>query len=574
MQAIGPEGELISEAREKAKEIIENASLNTQFLIGTNEMSGREERLLNKREAFEKIDEIELSPLVQGLNEVLDWQHQILDKINNDTPTQVNYFIFSDFQKRNNTEVQKKHASTKYFPTRLIAEKTSNIYVDSVWFSQPIHRKGTSNELNVRIVNSNSVDIENLEVDINIGDYTNQFYVTAPANKKTTTKVSYIEKSNGSKSGSVKVSDDNVHFDDTYYISYEVIKHTDVLLLNGDDAIEGPNTLFELNEAYTSKNIDITSVTLDEIEQADLVVLNGVNKISSGLENYLSKFRSSGGSILLFPGKTPDRSSWNQLLKKCKLPIIGSGVSSGNRIRSLNYKDPFYDGVFEEETDELNLPGVSKTYQAIASNSRSNNLITLQNGLPLLSYSRELGTSYMFYSSVHEDYGNFSKDALFTTILLRAAELSSRQQPLSLTIGSSAQYPVYNQINGDQEIHVKGKNIDIIPLRTELSGVNYISLNKMNDFTQLLAGNYTIETDKPLGVLSLNYDRSESELSYLNKDEISELFKNNTYAYNEISSDSELSTNDLNKPFGYWKICIVLTLIFVLTEMLLIRILK
>ena len=48
MQARGAEGELLSQARENARSIIEKAPLDTRFLIGTNDMSGSEERLLSK----------------------------------------------------------------------------------------------------------------------------------------------------------------------------------------------------------------------------------------------------------------------------------------------------------------------------------------------------------------------------------------------------------------------------------------------------------------------------------------------------------------------------------------------
>jgi hypothetical protein len=44
--------------------------------------------------------------------------------------------------------------------------------------------------------------------------------------------------------------------------------------------------------------------------------------------------------------------------------------------------------------------------------------------------------------------------------------------------------------------------------------------------------------------------------------------------FNEIGADSRLSTIAIDKPFSYWKICIVLTLIFVVIEMLIIRFFK
>src|SRR3989338_2054070 len=80
MQARGAEGELLSQARENAREIIESAPMDTRFLIGTNEMSGSEERLLTKIEAFEKLDQIELSPLARDPGDILRWQLEVLQE--------------------------------------------------------------------------------------------------------------------------------------------------------------------------------------------------------------------------------------------------------------------------------------------------------------------------------------------------------------------------------------------------------------------------------------------------------------------------------------------------------------
>lgn len=574
MQARGPEGELLSEAREKVKDIIDNSPMNARFIIGTNEISGREERFLNRREAFEKIDQIELCPLTRELSEVIQWQREVIEKNENDEKTKINYFIFSDFQKGKNEPIKVGSDNIKYYPTQLVPEQSSNIYIDSVWFSSPVHRVDANQELNIRVVNANTETIENLELTIKIDKYNKTVFINAPSKQKTTTSVTYADKSTGFKSGKINVVDEYVFFDDNYYISYEVQEFSNVLVINGEDAISGTHLIYELNDFYKSKVKEVTSITKEDFEDQDLIVINGANSISSGLNNYLNEFLKTGGSISLFPGKTPNISEWNRFLGSSKLPLLGNSVSTGNRIKSLNYADPFYEGVFEEQPKSLNLPSVSKSYLAIKSNTRSTDLITLQNGLPLLSYSKTTGNVFMFYSSVHTDFGNFSRDALFTTILLRQAELAKRKQPISLTIGSSSQYPVYKKITGDNVIHIVGNDIDFIPQRSEISGVNYLTLNKLDNYSQLFAGNYEIKSEKTLGALSLNYNRSESSLNYFTSHEIDKIFQGNNFQYNEISSNSELSTSDIDKPFSYWKICILFTLIFVLGEMLLVRLLK
>ncbi len=575
MQARGPEGELLSEAREKAKEIVEKSPTDARFIIGTNEMSGREERLLNRREAMEKLDAIQLSPLTRTLEQTTQWQREVLDKLlDEESKTRVNSFIFSDFQKDKSGILPKADENITYYPTRLVPEKTTNVYVDSVWFSNPTHKVGQRNTLNIKIQNDTEADIENLETTINLKGLDKTVFVNVAAGKSVVTSITYTDKEAGWNEGRINVADQSVFFDDTYFISYEVQKYTNILVINGEDAVKGAHVIFEINDAYRCLTKEITSISKDDFDQKDLVVVNGANRMPSGIISYLEAFRETGGSISLFPGRTPDRGSWNQLLQKCKLPSMGNPVTSGTRIKSLVDSDPFYTGVFEEKTNNINLPGVNKAFQAVKNNSLSSDLITMQNGLPLLSYTKGNGYAFMFYSSAHEDFGSITNDVLFTTILLRMGELSKRTQPIALTIGNATRYPVYKEINGDDVFHIVGNNIDVIPQHEELSGVHYLSLNKLDNFTQLLAGNYGIKTESPVGKLSLNFNRSESKLNYYEQSDIERIFGENQFKYNEISSTSELSTNDINKPFSYWKICIILTLIFVVSEMLLVRILK
>lgn len=575
MQARGPEGELLSEAREKAKEIIEKSPTDTRFLIGTNEMSGREERLLNRREALEKIDAIELSPLTRTLEQTTSWQQEVLNRLlEEETKTKINYFVFSDFQKDASKAIPEGSENIRFYPTRLVPEKKINIYVDTVWFSNPTHKVGQNNTLNIKIQNTTNEDIENLETTIKLKGLDKTVFVNAPAGKSVVTSITYIDKETGWNEGKVTVADQSVFFDDTYFLSYEVLEYTNVLVINGEDAVRGTHLIYELNNAYKCSVKEITSLSKNDFNQKDLVIINGANQMPSGIISYLEAFRETGGTIALFPGRSPDMTSWNQLLQKNKLPLMGAPVTSGTRIKTLTDSDPFFDGVFEKKTDKLNLPGVRKAYQAIQTNTRSSDLILMQNGLPLLSYTKGNGNAFMFYSSVHEDFGSISKDVLFTTLLLRMGELSERGQPIALTIGQASKYPVYAEIKGDEVFHVIGKEFNVIPQHEEISGVHYLSLNKLDNFTQLLAGNYTIETEQPVGKLSLNYSRTESKLNYFEQEDIERLFGNNTFQYNEISSTSALSTNTIDKPFSYWKLCIILTLIFVASEMLLVRILK
>lgn len=580
MQARGAEGELLSQARENAREIIESAPMDTRFLIGTNEMSGSEERLLTKIEAFEKLDQIELSPLARDPSDVLRWQLEVLQQgVTDTTDRKTQYVFLSDFQRSNRViDRDTKPKRVAFYPIKLSPETDANIYIDSVWFTSPVHKLNTPNEFNIRIANSSKENLENVEIQVNIDSYNKTLYVSLPANQKTTTQLTYSDKSKGIKKGSVQVMDNYVLFDDIFYLSYEVVSGLNVLSLDGEDAIPNIATVYGLDPFYRPTVRPITGVTKDDFEGKDLVIVNGANSISPGIANYLIEFVETGGSIGLFPGRNPTRNDWNFLLEKVRLAPFAAAVGSGNKIDNLAQSDPFFSGVFEKQTNKLNLPSVSQTFRATeGGSSLGTPLIKLQNGLPLFTSSKTNGTAYMFYSSLHESFGNFSKNALFSTILLRMGELSQRAQPNFVIIGDQARYPVYRAVSDENPIRISNGEFEFIPQVSSVAGVKYISLNLLSDYQQLRAGNFDLISDGIIGSISLNYQRKESQLASLSEEEILDFFAANgakDVTFNEIGKDSQLSTIDIDKPFSYWKICIILTLIFVLIEMALVRFLK
>ncbi len=184
----------------------------------------------------------------------------------------------------------------------------------------------------------------------------------------------------------------------------------------------------------------------------------------------------------------------------------------------------------------------------------------------------------MFYSSLDIEFGKFTKDALFTSIILRTAELSQRNQPEYIIIGKSNNYPIYSESKKEKPLHIIGNKIDFIPQIETISGVKYISVLNSSKSEEIYAGNYSIiEEKKKIGEISLNYDRKESLINSLTKEQIKTNLNNigiKKINFNKIDENLVETIMNIDKPYQYWKFCIVLTIIFVLLEMVFIRYLK
>ncbi len=257
------------------------------------------------------------------------------------------------------------------------------------------------------------------------------------------------------------------------------------------------------------------------------------------------------------------------------MPTLGKVFIEGVKIKEINFEDAFFKSVFEKNPEHLNLPTIAKSYRTnTLRTSQSIGLIYLQNGSPL--YIRSLGSFnvFLYTSSLSPNYGSFTSNALFSTILLRTAELSKRKTPLSLIIGTDSRFPIYSKAKSESPIHLKNKDVDFIPQTEEKGSSTYLSLNGLEALEILKSGTYSIMDESSRGIVSLNYNRKESEIEAFENNEIISLFeaqgvKNTTLS--EISEGQSLTKIDLEKPYEYWKTCIILALLFILIEMALLK---
>ena len=579
MSAKGTEGELLSEAREMARRMLKNTPLETSILLATNKLDGIEQRLISKIEALDYLDKIELTPINRNLEDVINWQRSFLDKENLEQQKLGNrqYIFLSDFQKSafvmNQIEEDKSHF---YYPIQLLPQDRSNIYIDSVWFSSPIHKKGETNELFIQIKNDAEEATTNLELELEIGKKQRTSFIDIDAGKKSVISFQITDQENGQKNGKVSINDKQLYWDDDFYFSYRVADYSNTLIINGEAASDNVTKVFNIEPFFKTQSIKDVEFTKDKLNQCDFVILNGLNSISSGIDEDLVEFNKMGGSIFIFPGNNIDYSEYRHFLKALNLPELGPSISTGLKIDQINFKDPFFKGVFEKENKNLNLPSVTKSYSS--KNLKQETafpLISFRNGAPLLLKSKE--NAYLFLSSLNTDFGNFIGNALFPTVLLRAGELSTQNYPLFALIGEENRISVLDPIVNGQALKLIGNNSEFIPIIQKIGNQNFISISGMEAIEKLKAGNFSIQTEDEIGLLALNYGRQESELDYKNEKEILDAFKNKGISncqYEKIENGQSSANIEVDKPYEYWKLFLVLGLFFITIEIALLRFMK
>ena len=103
MSQLGTEGQLLSEAKEQAKKIINNASVNSRILLFTNELSYVEEQFTSKTNLLNRLDKIKIQPKTTSIHNIIERIQNIVTNHKEISVNNTKQFIYlSDFQKNKN----------------------------------------------------------------------------------------------------------------------------------------------------------------------------------------------------------------------------------------------------------------------------------------------------------------------------------------------------------------------------------------------------------------------------------------------------------------------------------------
>ena len=140
MNAIGESGQLIDFAKNIAIDISKSFLPSDKFQLLTNNFLGKHQRLVNKDQFNDYIDEINISAETKKLSQVIERQKNLLK---NEKNSDRKIFIISDFQKSTSDfESLENDTSYSVFLIPLKKNEEKNIYIDSIWFESPIRQIG------------------------------------------------------------------------------------------------------------------------------------------------------------------------------------------------------------------------------------------------------------------------------------------------------------------------------------------------------------------------------------------------------------------------------------------------
>lgn len=581
MDAVNKNGTLLGDAKKRALEIVAAYRPTDHIQLLTNDFEGKHQRLVNKEEFVQLLDEVKISEASRSLSEIMSRQLDVLQHSPDKIKTS---YILSDFQKSIvNPDQVKNDTSVAFNLIPLTAAEKNNIFIDTCWFETPVRQYNQLEKLHVKIKNVSDKAIENNSVKLfinNIQKTPASFSVDKDA--ETDVVLSFASKEAGIQQCRVELNDYPVTFDDKFYFSFTVAKNIPVLCINSAGmGTESPflNKLFNNDSLFIFKNTLENKLDYSTLAQNNLIILNELKTISSGLAQELTKFINAGGSLLVFPSEQSDLASYKDFLTPLNANYFEKLDTANTKTDKINLDNPLYSDVFDKKTftaTNLDLPKINSHFvfsKLIKSNEEY--LLKLQNGDNLLSkYNAGKGKLYVSAISLNPSFSNFAKHSVFVPTMYKIGMQSKNTAPLFYTLGADQTIEVNNVLTGENMFHIKGftNSVDIIPehkvldARTEITTQGQLTA----------AGNYNLFADKELiSGLSFNFNRKESDLTCSTSDELKKLFEEkNMTNMNVLETSSKsltqsLSENEQGKKL--WKLFLIFALVFLAAEVLLLR---
>ena len=569
MEAMSGGVRLLDKAKQAGKEIAQNYAANDQFQLLTNDLQGRQQRLVSKEEFLSMLEEVDISPAARSLRELTRRQADVLSLENSKNKVA---YLLSDFQK--NMGDFTPDTSVRYNLIPLAADAQQNIYIDTAWFTEPVQMLNQNAKLIVRIKNSGEKAVEGNRLALKLnGQNKGMADFTVGAGSYTYDTLGFVINQQGWNRAELSIQDFPITYDDTYYFAFQVADRVKVLAITDSRSNVYLDGVFKDQSEFEYKSLPVGSLDYSQIKGNQFVVLANLNNISSGLSAALNSFMTNGGTVCLFPGYKCDQESYNAFLTSLGLNVFTALKEEEQEVSKIDLHQELFKDMFEKVPENMGLPKVRKYYHINGKIvNREPSILGLKNGDEFL-YKEPFGTGaiYICASPLDNAYSDLPVHAIFAPMIYKMAIMGNHAENMAYVIGDKKGIEIASKGAGADKVYkVKGDQLEFIPEQFALGSKVILGLKdqvKKSGFYKV-----SLENSDSTDIIALNYDRKESDLSFYKSDELKTQYNNsNMTIVNSVGLEVAQVIKEMDRGISLWKACLILALLALVSESLLLR---
>ena len=550
MSALGSEGSLFESARKQARELIKSLPAGTQLLLINNDRS--QTQLLDAESALDKLSRMKISRRPNRLSYQLH-RAEIWRKQEGLSPYKA--FVFSDLQTE--SKGYDLDSSLQLLCVQQQPAEQANVSIDSVWLDQPLQSAEDEVNLQLRLINHGDKGVRDIPLILEVaGQPQGSKVVDLRAGQAMDVEMSFGSLITDWVDGQLRIEEAPFAFDNSYNICLDLNQEMEVLELRTNARSLAP--LYD-NERISFRSSEPLALDPEQLQTADLIILNALVELSPSLTAQLREYLQDGGRVMHIPSAVDNRISFAPL---------GSVLDGGVPIDPSGLRNDFFSSGYEQIPDQPILPEVKRYYRLQAGGQL---LLTFRNGEALLkSVAIGKGELIQWAVPLDDSWSEIPSSELFGLSALRALFNGGSSEKLAFELYENAAFSLQGK-EAELPVKLRSEKNEFVLEGGQSGGSVRLVLGEIIDSE----GHYELvdARDEFLGRIALNTARSESSLQYYSLDELPEQWKAARVEFGKGIADIQRWAEG-SSGLELWKRFVLLSLIFVLIEILLLRFLR
>lgn len=575
MSAESEDVRLVEKARTRITEIINAYGVDDRIQIITADFEGRDQRLLSKEDARTRVNEIKVTYKVRSLSKVLARQKQAVKAGNNRLKE---LYIVSDFQKNISDLEMYQDSTIDLTIVPLQSVQNQNVAIDSAWFQSPVQSLNQPNPLIVKVRNLSKKEIPGLRMSLQIDNQTRPLgTLNLPALTAIYDTVDVPVLRTGWHEAKLNIADFPVEFDNDYYFTFKVDEQVNILQIYQDQPNQFIQASFADNDYFKATAQQVGQLNYAAFAEYDLVILDELPSVPTGLISELKNYVSNAGNVVLFPHPEANVADYNNLCKQFRANTYTSFEEQERKVSYVNFQEFIFNDVFEERRSNLKLPITSSNYKFSRKASTQEEVILRyrDGGSFIGKYKMDKGHLFLCAAPLRLDYSDLVKNGeIFVPMLYKMALSATSENKIAYIIGQDEVLETDNRTTTAEMVYkMKGARTSFIPEQRNMGNRMVLGMN--NQVQEAGFYNLYLSPESVLDKFSFNYDRKESYLSFYTPEELVKLLGNQVAVIEGTNrNDFQEVINAQSKGSPLWKFCLFACLFFLALETALIRIWK
>lgn len=425
MKALSVKTTLLEDAREMAKDLVNQFPPSTRYLLLTNSFEVENEYPMSQQEMLDRLDRMQLEGPPMKLNGVLDRFAMLARAHGFDKATLVAY---SDFQDNMlDLEGVRPDSSWLVVAVPMRAASQSNLSIDTVWLGSPVVQVGMANELHAQVTNHGDRAMKGLPINMSLeGRVVANTTVDVEGGSTAELTMQLVPEQVGDLRGMLSLTDYPVTFDDVYRFVIGVKPKINIVELNPSNEPSLVALVFADDPQFDFRGMAPNGCDFEALSKAHLIVVSSTSALTETVRQTLVQEAMEGASLAFFHDDGP---------------VDTNRVS----VSDLAWQHAFFTDLITDVPQHADLPQVFR-HVRLTPAPEAVTLMHLANGDPLLTeQAMGKGCLYDFATTLDGQWSTLADNAIIVPSLLKMALLGGGVGQIAYTIGEDPSIPAFQE---------------------------------------------------------------------------------------------------------------------------------